>query len=67
MAWRRYKERGVAQQEVYRFLDPLHRAGSDEATDDRILDVADFVAGFGSSHMRIWDVPAPIKPTGRET
>ena len=56
-----------SQQEVYRFLDSLHRAGPDEATDDRILEVADFVAAFCSAHMRIWDAPAAVKPTGRET
>jgi hypothetical protein len=27
----------------------------DEATEDRILEVADFVAGFCSPHMKIWD------------
>ena len=57
----------MSQQEVYRFLDSLHRAGPDGVTDDRILEVADFVAGFCSSHMRIWDAPPAVKPMGRET
>jgi hypothetical protein len=52
---RRYKEQGVAQGEVYAFLEGLHIAAPDEATDDRILEVADFVAGFCSPHMKVWD------------
>jgi hypothetical protein len=52
---RRYKEQGVSQGEVYAFLTTMHRAASDEATDDRILEVADFVAGFCASHMKVWD------------
>jgi hypothetical protein len=52
---RQYKERGVTQGEVYSFLEALHRAAPDEATDDRILEVADFVAGFCASHMKVWD------------
>jgi len=52
---RRYKEQGVAQAEVYSCLETLHKVGQDEATDDRILEVADFVSGFCSSHMKIWD------------
>jgi hypothetical protein len=28
---------------------------SDEATDDRILDAAEFVAGFCSPDMKVWD------------
>lgn len=56
---RRYKEQGVSQTDVYSFLESLHHAAPDEATDDRILEIADFVAGFCSAHMRVWDA-API-------
>jgi hypothetical protein len=52
---RRYKERGVTQDAVYSFLEALHKAAPDEATDDRILEVADFVAGFCAPHMKVWD------------
>jgi hypothetical protein len=52
---RRYKDQGVTQEEVYSFLEALHQAAPDEATDDRILEVADFVAGFCSSHLKVWD------------
>jgi hypothetical protein len=56
---RRYKEQGVTQGQVYSFLESLHRAAPDEATDDRILEVADFVAGFCASHMKVWDREKP--------
>jgi hypothetical protein len=52
---RHYKDLGVSQGEVYSFLEGLHHAAPDEATDDRVLEVADFVAGFCSPHMRVWD------------
>ena len=52
---RHYKEQGVTQGEVYSFLEALHQAAPDEATDDRILEVADFVAGFCAPHMKVWD------------
>jgi len=35
---RRYREQGVTQGEVYAFLEALHHAAPDEATDDRILE-----------------------------
>lgn len=52
---RRYKEQGITQSEVHTFLETWHLAAPDEATDDRILEVADFVAGFCAPHMKIWD------------
>jgi hypothetical protein len=52
---RRYKQQGVTQGEVYSFLKTLRRAAPDEATDDRVLEVADFVAGFCAEHMKVWD------------
>jgi hypothetical protein len=52
---RQYRAQGVTQGEVYSFLEALHQAAPDEATDDRILEVADFVAGFCASHMKVWD------------
>jgi hypothetical protein len=52
---RGYKSQGVAQDEVYSFLESLRGRAPNEATDDRILEVADFVAGFCSPHMRIWE------------
>jgi len=61
---RRYKEQGTTQAEAYAFLERLHRAGPDGATDDRILEVADFVAGFCAPHMKIWD-GGKTEPTRR--
>jgi len=62
---RHYKEQGVTQGEVYSFLEALHQAAPDEVTDDRILEVADFVAGFCASHMKVWDGEMPFNgPTG---
>lgn len=52
---RGYKEQGVSQDEVSSFLESLRGRAPDEAADDRILEVVDFVAGFCSSHMKIWD------------
>jgi hypothetical protein len=52
---RQYKARGIAQGEVYSFLESLRETAPGEATDDRILEVTDFVAGFCSPHMKVWD------------
>jgi hypothetical protein len=52
---RRYRDAGVSRGEVYSFLETLRRRAGDEETDDRILEVADFVAGHCSPHMKIWD------------
>jgi hypothetical protein len=52
---RGYKAQGVTRDQVYSILDALRATARDEATDDRILEVADFVAGFCSPHMRVWD------------
>jgi hypothetical protein len=52
---RRYKKKGVTQPEVYSALEALRALAPDEATEDRILEVSDFVAGFCSPHMKVWD------------
>lgn len=52
---RRYKDQGIAQTEVYVFLERMRQSARDETSDDRILEVADFVAGFCSPHMKIWE------------
>jgi hypothetical protein len=52
---RRYKDEGVTQAEVYAFLEELHGVAADEETDDRILEAADFVAGFCAPRMKVWD------------
>lgn len=52
---RRLKSQGVTRDEVYSFLDRLRSTAPDDAADDRILEVSDFVAGFCSPHMKVWD------------
>jgi len=52
---RRYKDQGIAQSEVYAFLERMRQCAPDEGADDRILEVADFVAGFCAPHMKIWE------------
>jgi hypothetical protein len=59
---RKYKNQGVKQSDVYSFLETLRRGTPDEVTDDRILEVADFVAGFCASHMKIWDGEKDMSP-----
>ena len=51
---RRYRDQGVTQAEVYSFLEALHQTSTDDETDDRVLEVADFVAGSCAPHMRVW-------------
>ena len=52
---RHYKAIGVTRDEVYTFLNSMRKKIHDEALEDRILEISDFVAGFCSSHMKIWD------------
>ena len=61
-----YRDQGVTRDEVYSFLDSLRATAPDEATDDRILEVADFVAGFCAPHMKIWDDPAAETHGGKK-
>jgi hypothetical protein len=51
---RGYKSRGGSQEQAQEALQAA-RQGADEVTDDRILEVLDFVVGFCSPHRRIWD------------
>src|SRR5262245_50443314 len=51
---RQFKDLGIARAEVYAFLEALREKPRPEAVDDRILEVADFVAGFCSPHMKVW-------------
>jgi hypothetical protein len=51
---RRIKTDGVSREEAYSFLESLRGQAPDETMEDRILEVADFVAGFCSPHMAVW-------------
>lgn len=50
---REYKGKGISPAEMYAVLENLRAATSDDAEDDRILELADFVVGFCSPHMRV--------------
>lgn len=52
---RQYKDQGITQSEVYAFLESLHKVPLTDEVDDRVLEVADFVAGFCAPHMRVWE------------
>jgi hypothetical protein len=52
---REYKSHGVTREEVYSLLESLRDTATNEQMEDRILEVADFVAGFCSAHMKIWE------------
>lgn len=51
---RRCKQQGVSQREVYARLETWRTTELDDATDDRILEVADIVAGFCAPHLKVW-------------
>jgi hypothetical protein len=52
---RQYRAEGIKAEEVYDFLVGLRPTMPDEETEDRLLEIADFVAGFCSPHMKIWE------------
>lgn len=52
---RQLRHHGITQSEMYSALESLRQRATNEAMEDRILEVADFVAGFCSPHMKIWD------------
>jgi hypothetical protein len=52
---RHYKTRGLSQSEAYAVLEKMREKAADEASEDRILEVADFVAGFCSPHIKVWE------------
>lgn len=51
----KYKQAGGAQQEAYKTLEKIRNNDIDESTEDRVLEVMDFVSGFCSQDKRIWD------------
>jgi hypothetical protein len=52
---RQFKARGVSRGEVSAALESLHATASDEALDDRIREVSDFVASFCAPPMTVWE------------
>ncbi|MBW3542926.1 MAG: hypothetical protein KY476_21905 [Planctomycetes bacterium] len=60
---RRLKECGHGQREVYELLGDLRcqlAAEGQEAAEDVLLEVMDFVSGFASERHRIWDEPLNV-------
>ena len=51
---RHFKAQGIGKQEVLKVLEDLREHATDEAVEDRILEVMDFVYGFCSPAMTIW-------------
>ena len=58
---RRFRDQGLTRDAAYSFLEALALNTPDEAEQDRIDEVADFVSGFCSPHMKIWDDASPLK------
>ena len=51
---RHFKEQGIVKQEVIKVLEGLRQEAADEAVEDRILEVMDYVYGFCSPSLTIW-------------
>ena len=51
----RYKQYGGTQKKAYGTLEKIRQEYSDEPSEELILDLMDFVAGFCSIDQRIWD------------
>jgi hypothetical protein len=52
---REYRGLGVSREEVQSALESLRAEARDEAVEDRILEVMDFVAGFCRPEDVVWD------------
>jgi hypothetical protein len=55
-----HKGRGLTQPAAYTALEQLRREAPDEATEDPIIDLMDYVVGWCSPQARIW--PDYYKP-----
>lgn len=52
------RDLGLTRDEVREALDFLRSRAPDEATEDRILEALDLVAGFCPPHLDVWGDPA---------
>ena len=50
-----YKQSGGTQQAAYETLEKIRRGQMEEPDEDRVLELMDFVAGFGAQDQKIWD------------
>ena len=53
-ALRELKAKGVPREIVRSTLEDLRTSTTDEATDDRLCEILDFVAGFCRPELAIW-------------
>ena len=51
---REHKAAGLSQHDAYAALQSM-RGGADEGTEDRILEIMDFVSGWCQPAWRVWD------------
>jgi hypothetical protein len=52
---RGFRDAGVSRDEVSQPLESLRARTTDEATEDRILEVMDLVSGFCRADPTVWD------------
>jgi hypothetical protein len=51
---RQYRDLGLTKQLAHETLEGM-RAGVDEQTEDRVLEVLDIVWGFCNARLRVWE------------
>jgi hypothetical protein len=59
---RRFRDAGITRDEVQVALEAMRERVTDEATEDRILEVLDVVSGFCSPELDVWDGADPAEP-----
>jgi GNAT superfamily N-acetyltransferase len=52
---REYRRQGITRDEVRHALEALRDQTSDEAVEDRILEILDIVSGFCSRENTVWE------------
>ena len=52
---REFRRQGITRHEVQLALEALRDQASDEAAEDRILEIMDIVSGFCSRENTVWD------------
>jgi hypothetical protein len=52
---REFKREGGSQSEALEVLEALRNESTEEKSEDVLLELMDFVTGFCSPHMRLWN------------
>jgi hypothetical protein len=55
---RAHRDQGVTRAEVQKCLEALRLETDDEAVEDRILEMLDYVTGFCRAEDRVWPEPS---------